>query len=99
MHTNEQALRRTKNMLLKCIPNLLIVISGNLLYDTPYCRYNLTMLDTIYVRQHFRHQGFGTQLIRHFLAGHSEEDVGFSAPLSHNLLAGEVCLQMSLIVC
>ena len=68
---------------------MLIVLSGDQLYDMPYCRYNLTMLDTIYIRPHVRHQGLGTELVRHFLDQHSEEDVGFSSPLSYKLLTGD----------
>ncbi|EDO48196.1 predicted protein, partial [Nematostella vectensis] len=52
-----------------------------------YCPdvWDMNVLDTIFVRTNYRHQGIATQMLEDFLASFPEQDVGLSYPLEDSL--------------
>ncbi|XP_043495878.1 soluble lamin-associated protein of 75 kDa-like isoform X2 [Polistes fuscatus] len=49
-------------------------------------RYTMPVLDTAYIRSKYRNKGFGTEILFDMIKRFPNEDIGFSKPISDNML-------------
>lgn len=51
-------------------------------------KYSMNTLDTAYIRSQYRNCGFGMEILYDIVNRHSDQDIGFSKPISYGMFQG-----------
>lgn len=61
---------------------------GTEVYSTKE-KYTMPVLDTAYIRSPYRNKGFGSEILLDIIKRFPDEDIGFSKPISNDMLKGK----------